>query len=186
MAAPPDPRPRGKTPKPAPIRQDLPERPAWARRLDRWSLRAARLLRRVLPRPPEAGLEALARRDRGPKPEIAVPDIPGIDRARQAFAEGRYGEALHLYGEILAADPESPWAWHGRGDALQLLDRPGDALAAYERACALAPRVGLHHGGRGNALQALGRSTEAEEAWRRALALDPSLQWMRQGRQPPG
>ncbi len=184
--SPPVDRAPGLRPRAAPVRTDVPQRPPWARRLDRLSLRLARLLRLVLPRPDEEGLESLARADRGPRPEVHAPDVPGIDQARRAFAEGRHGEALHLFGEILAADPDSAWAWHGRGDALQLLGQHEDALAAYTRAADLAPREGLHRAGCANALTALGRDDQAAAAWTEALRLEPSLRWMQEGRPPPG
>lgn len=170
----------------APIRQDVPTRPAWARRMDRAVLRISGIVRRVLPRPRDGALERLARAHRGPRPDLPTLDVPAIDTARKAQAEGRYGEALHLFGELLAADADSAWAWHGRGDCLQLLGRPDDALDAYARAAGLAPREGLHHAGQANALSALGRDDDAAAAWARALQLDPSLTWMKEGRPPPG
>lgn len=138
-----------------PVRQDHPTRPGWARRLDRLVLRLGRPLRRLLPRPDEPTLSALARPYRGPAPVIEVPALPDIEKARAAFAAGAFGEALFIFGEILAVDPENPWAWHGRGDALQLLGQHEDALAAYDRARALQPREPLHEAGRQNALRAL-------------------------------
>lgn len=168
------------------MRSDAPTRPAWAARLDGLSLVAARLLGRLLRRPQDSALEDLARADRGEKPPQPTMAIASIDQARRAFAEGRHGEALHLFGEILAADPDSAWAWHGRGDALHLLGQHDDALDAYTRAAELAPKQGLHQGGRANALRTLGRAAEADAAWTAALALDPGLTWMRDGRGPPG
>ncbi len=146
----------------------------------------ARLVGMVLPRPRDVALDALARADRGPAPTIPHLELPSIDRARKAFTEGRHGEALHLFGELIAADPDNAWAWHGRGDALQLLGQHADALDAYDRAAALCPREGIHHAGRANALTQLGRDADADSAWREALRLDLSLQWMREGRDPPG
>lgn len=168
--------------RPTPVRTDLPLRPPWAPRLDALVLRGARLLRRLLPRPSDAALEALARRDRGPRPQPLPPPTTGLQAARRAFAEGRHAEALHLFGELLDHDPANAWAWHGRGDALLLLGQAEDALTAYTRAAALAPGEGLHAGGRANALGALGRAELAAAEWRRAIALDPALTWMRDGR----
>ena len=136
----------------------------------------------MLGRPSDAALSALARQAR-PSPPIEVPSFgPDHLRAgRQAFDEGRYGEALHHFGQRIAETPGDPWGWHGRGDALQLLGEAAGALEAYEAACARAPRHGLHHGGRANALRSLGRTEEAEQALAEALALDPSLTWLRPG-----
>ncbi|MDP6945643.1 MAG: tetratricopeptide repeat protein, partial [Myxococcota bacterium] len=70
------------------------------------------------------------------------------------------------------------WAWHGRGDALQLLGQHVDALDAYTRAARLAPDTGLHHAGRANALKSLDRGQEAHQAQVRAQTCDPTLEWM--------
>lgn len=167
-------------------RSPPPPRPPWARRLDGWVLRLARLGGRLLGRPSEATLGRLARRDR-PSPPIAVPrpeDLGVTDPladGRRALELGRPAEALHHFGQLLAEHPDHPWGWHGRGDALQAMAEPEGALEAYRRAAELQPRQGLHRGGECNALSALGRSAEAEVARQAALSLDPSLLWMWEG-----
>lgn len=157
----------------------------WARALDRWTLRLARVGGRILGRPSEATLQRLARQDR-PSPPIEIPDFgpDHLAEGRDAFAAGRHADALFHFSERAREAPQDPWGWHGRGDALQLLGEPAGALEAYDRAAALSPGEGLHHGGRANALEALGREAEAQAAWQRALGLDPTLGWMRP-RAPP-
>jgi tetratricopeptide (TPR) repeat protein len=108
---------------------------------------------------------------------LGLPDPLGD--GRRAFAEGRHAEALFCFGQLLEVEPRHPWAWHGRGDALQLLGQHEEARSAYARAAELAPLVGIHCAGLSNALQALGRTAEAQAAWQQALRLDPSLTWMR-------
>lgn len=160
------------------------DRPAWATRLDRVAARVATVVGRVLGRPSEALLAELARADR---PGAASPggavDGPeqGIAAGRRAFEAGHYAEALHLMGAVLERWPDAAWAWHGRGDALQLLGDPEGALRAYDEAVARAPETGLHHAGRANALRSLGRALQEEAAWQAALGRDPSLTWMRAG-----
>lgn len=161
-------------------------RPAWARRTDRlllWGLPLSRWLR--ITRPSEALLARLARRDR---PAPTRPRL-GLDAAlnagREAFQAGQYGEALHHFDQVLLGDPDAPWAWHGRGDALQLLGDPAGALDAYDHALASHPdrphtELALHQAGRSNALRALGHEPEAQLAWEQALSLDPSVRWMRE------
>lgn len=149
-------------------------------------LRLARAARLLLPRPDDAQLDRLARKDRGPRPQRAALPAGSLDAARAALAQQRLGEALHLFGQLTAADPSLAWAWHGRGDALHLLGQHADALDAYSKAAALAPRQGLHQGGRANALRALDQLRDADQAWQEALRLDPSLTWMRDGQSPPG
>lgn len=165
--------------------ETVPRRPPWARHLDRFVVRVVRVAGRVLRRPSERQLHHLAQVDR-PAPPIAVPTAAELGihdhlgDGRAAIGAGRPAEALHCFGLLLDDQPDQPWAWHGRGDALQLLGDPEGALAAYTRAAALQPRQGLHHLGRANALESLGREAAADEATRQGLALDPSLHWMRQ------
>jgi len=136
-----------------------------------------------LPRPTDDALDAFARADR-PAPPISVPtaaDLGVVDHlgdGRQAFADGRHGEALHAFGAHIDAFPEDPWGWHGRGDALQLMGSHEDALVAYDEAARRAPATGLHHAGRANALRALGRTEEARAAVAEALRLDPGGSWI--------
>ena len=162
-----------------------PPRPHWARRLDRWTLRLARVLSPVFGRPSDELLTRLARIAR-PSPPIEVPSaaelgiVDHLDEGRRALSGGLYAEALfHFRERLTETDEADAWAWHGRGDALQLLEQPEDALAAYDRAVALQPGQGLHHMGRANALESLERVAEADSATRQALSLDPSLTWMR-------
>lgn len=163
-------------------------RPRWAEAVDRLALALARGFGALLGRPSEDLLAELARRDR---PGLRGHDDAGYPSAgaeahiaagRAAFAAGQHAEALFRFGQALEAAPGAAWAWHGRGDALQLLGQPSAALDAYDRAVALAPGTGLHHAGRANALTALGRAEEAELAFKEALALDSSLMWMRSPR----
>ena len=81
--------------------------------------------------------------------------VDSLSAGRTAFEAGHYADALHHFGTILEHDNEHPWAWHGRGDALQLLGSYPEALAAYERAAALQPDEPLHQAGIHNALSAM-------------------------------
>lgn len=154
-------------------------------RLDRLVLTLANALGRFLGRPSDALLSQLAAKDR--RGSDVLSDSPlvqashHIQQGQAAFASGAYGEALHHFGEALQGAPEAPWAWHGRGDALQLSGQHDAALDAYDQAIRFNATCGLHHAGRANSLRALGRIEEAEKAWATALQLDPSLTWMREG-----
>ncbi|HCH61713.1 MAG: hypothetical protein CL927_03155 [Deltaproteobacteria bacterium] len=131
-------------------------------------------------------MASLARADR-PGPPIRVPTaaelgiIDHLAEGRRALSAGMYADALFHFGARLeeAVGTDAAWCWHGRGDALQMMEQYVDALEAYDRAVALQSTVGLHHMGRANALEGLGRLSEADEATRRALTLDATLTWMR-------
>ena len=154
--------------------------------LDRVVLLIARIGGRVLGRPSDALLTALASQDRPGASEVhrdppLVQASHHIQQGQAAFSNGAYGEALHHFGVAIEHAPEAAWAWHGRGDALQLSGQYAAALAAYDKATAIDDSCGLHHAGRANALAALERKNEANEAWEHALDRDSSLAWMREG-----
>jgi len=154
----------------------------WAQRI---LLTAAKVMGKIIQRPSETLLTELAKKDRPGNPaHVEIPAIAAsghIQRGQNAFEAGDYAEALHCFAEAIRLAPEAPWAWHGRGDALQLSGEYDAALRAYEKACSLAADTGLHHAGRANALRAMGRDEDAETAWTVALEHDPSLEWMQQG-----
>ncbi len=159
-------------------------RPVWAKHLDRLGLMWSKISGRLVPRPDEKHLTELARNHRPPpEPMDFRPEDHGIEdhltQGRASLQRGDFGEALHHFRAQIAREPEDNWAWHGRGDAFQMMEQSKEALAAYETASKIAPRVGIHLGGRANALQSLGRHEEAETIWKEALLLDPELTWMR-------
>jgi tetratricopeptide (TPR) repeat protein len=154
-------------------------------RFERLVLTLANVLGRILRRPSDTLLSELAARDRrGSSPQADSPLVAAshkIQLGQAAFASGAYGEALHHFGAALEDAPEAPWAWHGRGDALQLSGQHEAALSAYDEATRINPQCGLHQAGRANALAAMGRKEDAHHAWENALLLDSSLTWMRDG-----
>ncbi len=142
-----------------------------------------RLLGRIIGRPSEDQLQTMGDRGalgEGAETSPAMAAASHIQSGRAALERGAMGEALHHFGQALELNPEARWAWHGRGDAMQLSGDHRGAEAAYGRAVALDPQCGLHLAGRANAVQAQGRAGEAEALWAEALRLDPTLTWMRQ------
>ncbi len=78
----------------------------------------------------------MARRPAGP-PDDGDHVTALLDRAGDAFEDGRPEEALALADEAVAAAPRSVPALHVRAAALAELGRTDDALDAYERALAI-------------------------------------------------
>jgi tetratricopeptide (TPR) repeat protein len=158
------------------------QRPSWSSWLDAAASLSSRLLGRLLPRPTEAQLMTLAGRQPGASPSSpALAAAEHIAQGRKALEAAAFGEALHHFGEALSLHPEARWAWHGRGDALQLSGEHAAAQRAYERAIHIDPECGLHHAGQANALGAQAQPDAARAAWATALGLDPTLEWMREG-----
>ena len=154
--------------------------------LDRIALAIAGIGGRLLGRPSDTLLTLLASQARrGPPTTIEVPPMvraaDHIQQGQAAFNNGAYGEALHHFGVAIEHAPNAAWAWHGRGDALQLSGQYEAAYIAYEKATLIDDGCGLHHAGMANALTSMGEKLRAKEAWDNALSRDPSLTWMRDG-----
>jgi tetratricopeptide (TPR) repeat protein len=105
----------------------------------------------------------------------ADPYESAISSARDAYDNGRLGEALHLFGKVVELSPHEPWGWHGRGDCMQLSGDYMGALQAYEKAVDFGGGA-YSHFGLGNAHHGLGDTGKAKAAWRQALDLDPELE----------
>ena len=131
----------------------------------------------LLPAPSREKSSALIHKDRTPHPALHY--LSPLEKARQALADGAYAQALSQFSLLIQDQPHDNWAWHGRGDAFQLMGAYPQAEIAYTKAHTLQPKEGIHLAGKANALLAQERMDEGEKAWRDALTLDPSLDWMR-------
>ena len=104
------------------------------------------------------------------------------DRATDLFGDGKPEEAVAVYREALAVDPEFADAWHGLGMALSELGRHDEAIEAGKRLCELSPDDTLAHTTLSRFYQAAGRIPEAEAEGAKARILD----WKRQLREGEG
>jgi tetratricopeptide (TPR) repeat protein len=82
-------------------------------------------------------------------------------------------DALVLFEEAIALDPEFAYPWHGKGYVLSDQKRYDEALAAYEKAIALDPKDAYPWSGKGDVLREQKRYDEALAAYEKAIALDP-------------
>ena len=132
--------------------------------------------------PSELDLHTLSKKDR-PGVDLTLPQDfqgsdPAIELGRQALNTKDYHLALHHFNKALAKNAQNRWAWHGKGDACQLLGDYKDAYIAYQAASQLDPQCALHFGGLSNALKGMGLIERSEVMKQHALKLDSSLQWM--------
>ena len=104
------------------------------------------------------------------------------DRATDLFGDGKPEEAIAVYREALATDPQFADAWHGLGMALSELGRHDEAIEAGKRLCELSPDDTLAHTTLSRFYQAAGRIPEAEAEGAKARILD----WKRQLREGEG
>ena len=80
--------------------------------------------------------------DRLPPPAAAGQGAVGLASAgKQAYQDGRYGEAAGLFAKAIEAEPESAMLNGYLGDAAWRAGRVEEAKEAWRRAAAMAPRV---------------------------------------------
>lgn len=129
--------------------------------------------------PEENVLHLLARADR-PGLKISLPSIPkcALELGREAFQKKQYSEALFHFSKAISENPQSAWAWHGKGDALQLLGDYKKALECYEQAIQFHPERPIHQAGKANAIKGLGFEDEYKQLRSKVLSMEPSLGWM--------
>ena len=98
------------------------------------------------------------------------------DRAVDLVAEGLSAQAVEVYREAIALDPDFADAWQGLALACQALARHEEAIAAAKRLCVLMPDDVLAHTTLSRIYQAADMVPEAEAAGAQARMLD----WKRQ------
>ncbi|XXF76515.1 tetratricopeptide repeat protein [Myxococcaceae bacterium GXIMD 01537] len=103
-------------------------------------------------------------------------DHPLVQKGRDAYAAGRYEDALQAFEAARAQRPDDVAVEFNRADALAKLGRMEDAKAAFQRV-AESPRPELQqkaHYNLGNLYASTGNRQEALKSYRRALRMDPS------------
>ena len=104
-----------------------------------------------------------------PQPSLARLFEAALDASR----EGRFGDALPLWDQVIERSPEDASAWSNRGNVLLALGDPEAAIAAQSRAMELEPTSPDPHLNRGTAEEALGRWDAAAADYDWILERDP-------------
>ena len=87
-------------------------------------------------------------------------------RAIAAYRSKKLTDAIAQIDDLLAEQPNNPWFWELKGQALLEFGRPQEALAPLRRAVALAPTAGLVRILLGQALVATGNAANTADAIR--------------------
>ncbi|WP_216901788.1 tetratricopeptide repeat protein [Synechococcus sp. CCY 9618] len=107
-------------------------------------------------------------------PGTAAGSLPDLfERALTASREGRFGDALPLWDQVVERSPQDASAWSNRGNVRLAMGDPQGAIADQDRAIALEPTSGDPHLNRGTAEEALGLWSEAAADYRWILERDP-------------
>jgi tetratricopeptide (TPR) repeat protein len=108
------------------------------------------------------------------KPAAASELGEQIERARALHQQGQIEAAAALYGEILAAHPDSAEAHYRRANVLKDQGALEAAVAGYDRAIALRPDYAHAFCNRAVVLGQMRMLPEAVASYDRAIALDPT------------
>ena len=102
-------------------------------------------------------------------------DLPDIRRLRADIlkAQGRAGDAIWVYEDLVAADPQDFEAWNNLGNARHSEGDLENALIALQQARALRPQSALVHINMARVLLALDRHQDACLVFEEAHKLDP-------------
>jgi hypothetical protein len=144
--------------------------PQRGRRAIKARLAARRAAKLAAPRAVKAGPVAAAKA--APKASASAWD-DAREAARQAYAAGRYGDAVKAYEQAAQANPGHALTLAGLGAArMQTGDLPG-AVDAYQRAAKLAPDNASVQVALARACERSGDGARARALYKRVLALDP-------------
>ena len=91
-----------------------------------------------------------------------------FERANDAYADGRYEEALDGYDEAIRLNPRDAAAFNNRGNTLKRLGRLEGAIRDYDEAIRLAPDEYATYSNRGDAYARKGDHDRAKEDYRRS------------------
>ena len=104
----------------------------------------------------------------------------GVARACELMRTDRSDEALEVWDELAALDPEDERLLLLRGRCFQELERFEEAEGSFRRLLQLEPQNSFGHFALGTVLQDTGRLEEAERVYRQGLRTDPgavALHW---------
>jgi tetratricopeptide (TPR) repeat protein len=96
-----------------------------------------------------------------------------VQMAAKLYAEGKYGQAVRVCGQIIEARPGNADAHNIIGVSLQALGKGEDAIKELNRAVKLAPQAGNIRANLGEVLRQNGKLDEATTQLEKALELDP-------------
>jgi len=126
----------------------------------------------VPPEPPPPFSPAAQPSSGRPRAASAVSLKRLFEQALAASREGRFGEALPLWDQVLDLEPEDAAAWSNRGNVRLALGDAQAAIADQGRAMALDPTNPDPHLNRGTAEEALQQWEAAEADYRWILERD--------------
>jgi tetratricopeptide (TPR) repeat protein len=96
-----------------------------------------------------------------------------FDQAYALHAEGKVGEALLLYQQVVAAEPRHAHAWHQLGCIAAQFGKLSEAERYFVQAIRLDGRQALYHNNLGDCYRTLNQLDKAQKCFQQAIRLDP-------------
>ena len=110
------------------------------------------------------------------KPPAPAPSAPSDDRYARALLllqDRKLEQAIALFDEVIAEQPDHAEAHYKRANALNQLQKWEEALSGYDRAVQIDPNFAYAFCNRGTVLERLRRWDEALQSYEKAVALNP-------------
>ena len=100
-----------------------------------------------------------------------------LDKGLKLYKKGKYQQAIELYSEILAENPNEAVAYNRRGNVYLKLEQYDAALTDYNRAIAINPDFLKAYNNRGNAYFQLKLYKSALADYTRVIEINPNLEF---------
>ncbi|WP_323315626.1 glycosyltransferase family 4 protein [Limnoraphis robusta] len=99
--------------------------------------------------------------------------VSKFQEANQLQRSGQLEEAVGVYRQAIAENPDFYWSYHNLGETLCKLGRLDEAAEVYGQAVALNPSAAWSHFNLGEVLEQQGKTEEAIAVYQRAVHLNP-------------
>lgn len=121
--------------------------------------------------------QAIAINPQQPEAHQRLNQILSGDRStgEDALLSGRYEEAITIYQEMIAAQPDYSWGYYGLGLALLKQHKWQAATDIFNQAISLNPDCFWSYNNLGYSLSKQGKIPEAIDAYQKAIAIDKDI-----------
>ena len=102
-----------------------------------------------------------------------VTALDHLRNAESAMISGRFADAIDLYSNVIAMDPEMAEAYRGKSMAFARTGKAEEALSIIEKAIEIAPDAAKSHGAKSFIMGSMGNFDQALKSVSRAIKIEP-------------